>query len=63
MKQDDKNQIRQARQAGTHKSRQIDVTMAAIDETAIVAIHKQGRRKRRIDYAKKISNDPFIMSV
>ena len=63
MKQDTKNQIQQAREARDSKSRQIDVDYAAIDEVAIVTIAKQGRRKRRVDYTKKILNDPFIMSV
>ncbi len=63
MKNDTHNQIKQGRETATHKALSTD--MLIIPE---VVRHNQAklahrpRRRRRIDYAKKISNDSLIMN-
>ncbi len=63
MKQDNQqHQIEQARNPRTAKASTDILVMPEVVQQNQQRLAGKPRRKRRIDYAKKIMNDPFIMN-
>jgi hypothetical protein len=64
MKNDLNHQIQQAREVKNHKVMPTDIlVIPEIVRQNQEKLAQKPRRKRRIDYAKKIMNDSFIMNV
>lgn len=62
MKNDNNHQIKQGREQQLNKAAYSDVlVIPEVVEENIRRLSEQPKRKRRINYAKKIMNDPFIM--
>ncbi len=64
MKNDTNQHIKQARQSSVYRGRATDILV--IPEVVArnqAATNPRPHRKRRINYAKKILNDPFIFSI
>lgn len=64
MKNGNTHDIDQGRQHKLHKAARTDIlVIPEVVEENKKRLADRPRRRRRIDYAKKIMNDPFIMSV
>lgn len=64
MKNDNNHHIRQARQQSSHKVRATDILVnQEVVRSNQARLVNPPRRKRHINYAKKIQNDPFIFSI
>ncbi len=64
MKNDTNYHIRQARQTSIYRVRAIDIlVIPEVVEKNQAALTQRPARKRRINYAKKILNDPMIFTV
>lgn len=62
MKNNDNQYIREARTIRVHKAMPTDLLVVpSIVENNKERLSKRSPRKRRINYAKKIMNDEFIM--
>lgn len=64
MKNDNSHQIKQARSSKSYKSAHTDILLIpeVVEGNMKRIAANPPRRRRRIDYAKKIMNDPFIMN-
>lgn len=63
MKNNDHNEIREARSNKLHKAMPTDIlVIPEIVQQNQQKLAQRPRRRRRIDYAKKIMNDNFIMN-
>jgi len=64
MKNGDSQNIKQARMARSHKAALTDILVnPEVVQINMRHMNQQPRRKRRVNYVKKIMNDPFIFSV
>lgn len=64
MKNNNQNEIRQGRAQKLHKAMATDILVVSKASQNTVGNQAQPqRRRRRIDYAKKIMNDPFIFQI
>ena len=63
MKNNESTQITQARQGRVAKIAIVDLTSDQETVIARIATTAPQRRKRRINYTKKIMNDPFLFKV
>ena len=63
MKNNDHTEIREARTIRVHKAMPTDLLVVSriVQENMERISQPKPPRKRRINYAKKIENDPFIM--
>lgn len=64
MKNNEQNEIKEARAGKLHKVMPTDILVTPrVVEVNQESLAQRPRRKRRTNYAKKILNDPFIFTV